>query len=139
MLFQSKGTLPSKSDFNADSNYADSKISPFMAFLRSFNDDLIMLIKPLNLINSWVRTVFILYSYETGYFFSADLTSNGSGISDKIASASCEIISSGFFPDELTVAFYWVDKIASKVLFVSFLSLVMSAFEWSPNTSGSGY
>ena len=53
----------------------------------SDNEFLIMFIRPLNLVSSYVSTVFIDYSYYTGYFFSALLISNGIGTSFRIESA----------------------------------------------------
>ena len=73
----------------------------------------------------------MLYSYDTGYFFSAAFTLYGSGISFSIESASAITISS-VLPVLPAAAFYYVDKMASNVAFVSFLSFVMSALAWNP-------
>lgn len=127
MVNHSFGTKPSTSDFKDSSSGAESKISPFIAFFNSFKEVLMILMRPLNLISSWVKTVFKLCSYLTGYFSSADLKSYCSGKSFKIELAKLVILASvSESPD--APADYWVVRIAIKVSLVSFKFLVIAAF-----------
>jgi hypothetical protein len=78
------GTFPTCRELRAASSCDESKTSPLMAsfiFLRPLE---IVLISPLNLSSSYVSTVFILWLYSTGNFFSASSTSNGAGSFSRI-------------------------------------------------------
>ena len=62
-------TLPTIMLSNTSSSSEDMTITPLMAFLMSWRLCRITLVKRLNLINSWFKTVFIDSSYRTGNLF----------------------------------------------------------------------
>lgn len=92
------GTVPFLRLLRALSRSEESRTSPLMAFFKSLREFLMTFVRPLNRSNSYVKTVFILCSYEIGYFASAAFTSNCAGNSSNMESASLLIRSSSFPP-----------------------------------------
>lgn len=81
----------------------------------------------MNLLNSYVSTVFIDCVYEIGYFFSAVTTSKGWGTSAMIALASLLIIASSS-PPPPPPDYAWVQRTVSKAKLVEFWFFVIAAF-----------
>ena len=72
--------------------------------------------------------------YRTGYFYKISSTLNGFGKSDNILSHNSFSVSSIEAPLEPPPSeLHYNNALLSN--YVSFISLVMSAFEWNPNTS----
>lgn len=81
---QSSGTLPLNNALEAAYKEEFITILPNNASSISFNEDLTILMSPLNLCNSCVNTVFIDSLYSTGKCFIMSCTLNCSGKSPKI-------------------------------------------------------